>query len=147
MLYVVAIIGLAVLMIVHEAGHYLMARRAGMRVTKFSVGFGPTFFKIQPIDGFFWLTAFGDRIRIKLRKHIPEKHGPTIYQVAMIPFLLAAALSLASAPEPKDAGVFHEPIEGRLPYFLKEDLTPIWKASPARELSALIREVSAPPGG
>jgi regulator of sigma E protease len=35
-LYVVAILGLALLMVVHEAGHYFAARRFGMRVIKFS---------------------------------------------------------------------------------------------------------------
>lgn len=59
----IAILGLAVLMVVHEGGHYLAARRFGMRVTKFSIGFGPTLFKHKP------------------------KNGPTTFQVAIIPFL------------------------------------------------------------
>ncbi len=62
-LYLVAILGLAVLMIVHEAGHYVAARRFGMRVVRFSVGFGPVVWKHQP------------------------KSSPTVYQVALIPFL------------------------------------------------------------
>ena len=93
MLYVVAILGLAVLMIVHEAGHYFAARAFGMRVTKFSIGFGPTFFKIQPEDGYWWFTTLADRIKIKLFKHDPEKHGPTVFQVAMIPFLAYVAIA------------------------------------------------------
>jgi regulator of sigma E protease len=36
-----AIVSLGVLIMVHEAGHMLVARRLGMRVEKFSVGFGP----------------------------------------------------------------------------------------------------------
>jgi regulator of sigma E protease len=62
-LYLVAILGLAVLMIVHEAGHYFAARKFGMRVVRFSVGFGPTIWKHRP------------------------KNSPTVYQVALIPFL------------------------------------------------------------
>ena len=31
-----------VLIIVHEAGHYLVALRSGMRVRAFSIGFGPS---------------------------------------------------------------------------------------------------------
>jgi len=91
--FVVAILGLAVLMIVHEAGHYFAARAFGMRVTKFSIGFGPTFFKIQPEEGFWWFTTLGDRIKLKLFKHNPEKHGPTVFQVAMIPFLAYVAIA------------------------------------------------------
>src|SRR6185369_3258921 len=59
----IAILGLAVLMVVHEGGHYLAARRFGMRVTKFSIGFGPTLYKHRP------------------------KGSPTTFQVAIIPFL------------------------------------------------------------
>ena len=83
----VGILGLALLMVVHEAGHFFVARAFGMRVTRFSIGFGPTFFKIVPRDGFFWFTTAADKIRLRLWKHNPQKHGPTIYQVAMIPFL------------------------------------------------------------
>jgi regulator of sigma E protease len=59
----IAILGLAVLMVVHEGGHYLAARRFGMRVTKFSIGFGPTLWKHRP------------------------KGSPTTFQIAIIPFL------------------------------------------------------------
>lgn len=83
----VAILGLALLMIVHEWGHFAAARAFGMSVTRFSIGFGPTFFKIVPKDGYYWFTLFADKIRLRLWKHNPEKNGPTIYQVAMIPFL------------------------------------------------------------
>ncbi|MFO0695713.1 MAG: M50 family metallopeptidase [Polyangiales bacterium] len=42
------IAAIGVLMIVHEGGHYLAARAFGMRVTKFSIGFGPTLYKKTP---------------------------------------------------------------------------------------------------
>ena len=59
----VAILGLAVLMIVHETGHLLAARAFGMRVVRFSIGFGPALWKYQ------------------------ARGSETIYQVALIPFL------------------------------------------------------------
>ncbi len=126
----VAIIGLAILMIVHEGGHFLMARRAGMRVTKFSIGFGPTFFKIVPIDesangekdrgvvrnhgegapqSYFWFMAFGDRLRFRLKKYDPAIDGPTIYQVGMIPFLAyvqIAGMNPLEEIDPKDKGAY-----------------------------------------
>ena len=46
--YLVGILGLAVLMVVHESGHYFVARRFGMRVTTFSIWFGPRRYKSQP---------------------------------------------------------------------------------------------------
>ena len=41
MSYLFAILGLGVLIVVHEAGHMFVARSFGMRVDRFSVGFGP----------------------------------------------------------------------------------------------------------
>ena len=55
----VAILGLALLIVVHEGGHFLAARLCGMRVERFSVGFG------KPLVSF--------------------KRGDTIYQLAPIP--------------------------------------------------------------
>lgn len=37
-----ALVGLAVLLVVHELGHYLFARLTGMRVVHFALGFGPS---------------------------------------------------------------------------------------------------------
>lgn len=42
-----AIIGLGILIIVHEAGHMFVARLFGMRVDRFSLGFGPPLFRWQ----------------------------------------------------------------------------------------------------
>lgn len=58
-----AIVGLSFLVIVHETGHYLAARAFGMRVLRYSIGFGPALFRYQP------------------------KGSPTIFQVCAIPFL------------------------------------------------------------
>lgn len=79
--YLIAILGLAVLMVVHEGGHYLAARRFGMRVTKFSIGFGPTLWKHRP------------------------KGSPTTFQVAIVPFLAyvqIAGLNPYEEIDPKD---------------------------------------------
>jgi regulator of sigma E protease len=55
----VAILGLALLIVLHEAGHFLAARLCGMRVERFSIGFGNA------------LVSF--------------KRGDTVYQIAPIP--------------------------------------------------------------
>jgi regulator of sigma E protease len=83
--YLVAVLGLAVLMIVHEAGHHFAARRFGMRVVRFSIGFGPTVWRHKPKD------------------------SPTIYQVALIPFLAyvqIAGMNPYEETDPKDAGSY-----------------------------------------
>ena len=38
---VVFVVSLLVMLALHELGHYLVARRCGMQVTEFFVGFGP----------------------------------------------------------------------------------------------------------
>lgn len=40
MYFILAILGLSFLIFIHELGHYFMARRVGMRVETFSIGFG-----------------------------------------------------------------------------------------------------------
>jgi regulator of sigma E protease len=80
-IYLVAILGLAVLMVVHEGGHYVSARAFGMRVVRFSIGFGPTIWKHKPKD------------------------SATVYQVALIPFLAyvqIAGMNPYEEIDPKD---------------------------------------------
>ena len=45
-----AILGISLLVIVHEAGHFLAARAFGMRVLRFSIGLGPAIWKHKPKD-------------------------------------------------------------------------------------------------
>lgn len=81
----IGIFGLAVLMVVHEGGHYLAARRYGMRVTKFSIGFGPTIWKRKP------------------------KGSPTTFQIAIIPFLAYVqidGMNPFEESDPKDPGSY-----------------------------------------
>ena len=72
-----AILALGILIIVHEGGHFLIARLSGMRVDRFSIGFGPK------------LWSF--------------KRGETIYQIAAIPlggFVQIAGLNPGEMDEP-----------------------------------------------
>ena len=108
-LYLIGALGLALLMIVHEGGHFLAARAYGMRVTKFSIGFGPTIFKIVPEEGYFWFTTAAGKIRLRMWKHDPEKHGPTVFQVAAIPFLAyvqIAGMNPLEEVDPNDKGSY-----------------------------------------
>jgi regulator of sigma E protease len=76
---VIAIFGLVLLMIVHEFGHYFAARRFGMRVETFSLGFGPTIWKHKPKD------------------------SPTTFQIAVLPFLAYVKIAGMNPFEPFDA--------------------------------------------
>jgi regulator of sigma E protease len=83
--YLLAILGLAALMVVHESGHYFAARKFGMRVTRFSIGFGPTIVKHKP------------------------KGSDTVFQIAIIPFLAyvqIAGMNPFEESDPKDKGSY-----------------------------------------
>ena len=65
---IIAVCGLGLLIVLHEGGHYVVARLCGMRVERFSIGFGPTLlgfkrgettFQIAPIPlgGFVQITG------------------------------------------------------------------------------------------
>ena len=85
MLILVAILGISLLVIVHEAGHYFAARAFGMRVLRFSIGFGPVLWRHQP-------------------------HGsPTVFQVCAIPFLayvMIAGMNPTEEVDPKDPELY-----------------------------------------
>jgi regulator of sigma E protease len=79
------ILGLGLLMVVHEFGHLVAARAFGMRVTRFSIGFGPTI----------W--------RHKVRG------SETVYQIALIPFLAyvqIAGMNPFEESDPQDRGSY-----------------------------------------
>jgi regulator of sigma E protease len=71
-----AIFGVAILMVVHEFGHYIAARKFGMRVETFSIGFGPTLWKKKP------------------------KGSDTTFQVGIIPFLAYVKIAGMNPFEP-----------------------------------------------
>ena len=88
-----AILALGVLIIIHEGGHFLVARLSGMRVDRFSIGFGPK------------LWSF--------------KRGETVYQIAAIPlggFVQIAGLNPGEEGlEPNDPRAFpNRPVYQRL---------------------------------
>lgn len=80
-----SILGLGVLMIIHEAGHYLAARAFGMRVTKFSLGMAPVLWRIQP------------------------RNSPTTFQIGAIPFFAyvqIAGMNPLEEVDPADKGSY-----------------------------------------
>jgi regulator of sigma E protease len=79
---VLVVLALGILIIVHEGGHYLLARLSGMRVDRFSIGFGPQ------------LISF--------------KRGETIYQIAAIP--LGGYVQIAGLTPGEDVGRERDPM-------------------------------------
>jgi regulator of sigma E protease len=66
-LYVLlAILGLGFLVFIHELGHFIMARRQGMKVEAFSIGFGKPIYSWEK-NGVKWMIGilpFGGYVKI-----------------------------------------------------------------------------------
>lgn len=83
--YLMGIGALGFLIVVHEAGHYIVARWCGMRVERFSVGFGWAIFKYK------------------------SKTSGTTFQLAPIPFggfVEIRGMNIAEEVEPDDAHAY-----------------------------------------
>jgi regulator of sigma E protease len=92
-LYIVyAIIGISIIIFLHELGHFLAAKKVGVRVERFSVGFDP------PVRG-------------KNLRFFSYKKGDTEYVIGMIPF--GGYVKLAGGEYLADPD--HEPRPDELP--------------------------------
>jgi membrane-associated protease RseP (regulator of RpoE activity) len=47
---ILALLAIGILIFIHELGHFWVGRKVGMRVKKFSIGFGPTIKKWRKND-------------------------------------------------------------------------------------------------
>ena len=81
----VAVFGISLLVIVHEAGHYLVARAFGMRVLRFSIGLGPVLARYQP------------------------RGSPTVFQICLVPLLayvMIAGMNPTDDVDPRDPELY-----------------------------------------
>jgi regulator of sigma E protease len=78
-----AIIAIGVLIVVHESGHFIVARLCKMRVDKFSIGFGPGIWKWTRNDTQFQIAPipFGGYVQINgmLVAEEVDEHDPHSY--------------------------------------------------------------------
>lgn len=80
---IVAILAVGVLIVFHEAGHFLAARWSGMSVSRFSIGFGPAIAKFE--------------------------RGGTVYQIGVLPlggFVQIDGMSPHDGTDPSDGGSY-----------------------------------------
>ena len=84
MSYVLAFLGFAALIILHEAGHFTAAKAVGMRVERFSLFFGPMIWKFRRGETEYGIGAIplGGYVRItgmNPNEDIPEEAVPRAY--------------------------------------------------------------------
>jgi RIP metalloprotease RseP len=95
---VAAVLGIALMIFLHELGHYVAAKRSGMKVTEFFLGFGPRLWSFTRGETTYGLKAIplGAYVRIigmsNLEEVPPEDEGRT-YRQASYPRRLAVAVA------------------------------------------------------
>ena len=60
------VLAVLVMIFLHELGHYVMARRAGMKVTEFMIGFGPRIFSFRRGDVEYGIKAIPAGAYVKI---------------------------------------------------------------------------------
>jgi regulator of sigma E protease len=94
---------------VHELGHFLAARRRGVKVTRFSIGFGPAIWKRTakdgveyrlswiPLGGYVALPQLADMAAIEGESEDAEPLPPVSYSTRMIVFAAGAFFNILFA--------------------------------------------------
>ena len=86
---------LGVLVFVHELGHYLMARRIGVRVLTFSLGFGPKLLTVRRGDTDYCISAIPLGGYVKMAGENPDDQR-TGAAIGVVDFNLTATVWLES---------------------------------------------------
>ena len=98
-----AVIILGTLVLIHEAGHFLVAKRCGVRVLRFSIGYPPRLFGIRRGETEYVVggTPFGGYVRM-LGDEIGDELGPSDVQVFLTEVSrdLSQAMDQAAAADP-----------------------------------------------
>ncbi len=73
MTFIYFLIVIGILVFVHEFGHFIMAKRAGVRVEKFSLGMGPKLFGYKKGDTEYMLSALPLGGYVKMAGENPDE--------------------------------------------------------------------------
>ena len=137
MMILTALLVIAIIVMVHEIGHFVAAKRAGIDVQEFSIGFGPSLFSIKkeetryslrllPLGGYVRMAGMGsegedpDNPRGFNRKTPLQKIGVLLAGPGMN-FLLAGVIFVCTftfigLPRAVEAPVIGEVVEGKPAY-------------------------------
>lgn len=94
---------------VHELGHFIAARRRGVKVSRFSIGFGPAIwsrlgkdgveYRVSwfPLGGYVALPQLADMAAIEGENEETEKMPPVSYSTRMLVFVAGATFNILFA--------------------------------------------------
>ncbi|MBU0616796.1 MAG: site-2 protease family protein, partial [Planctomycetes bacterium] len=81
LMFIKVLIGFSIIIFVHELGHFLAAKWVGIRVDRFSVGFGTRLFGFRKGEGF----TFGNRPEYSAEELTRKDYGETDYCFKVLP--------------------------------------------------------------
>jgi regulator of sigma E protease len=123
----VAIFGLLLLVLIHEAGHFLAAKAVGLRATKFYVGFPPAIAKVRRGDTEYGLGGIPLGGYVKITGMARPRTGD-------IPDVLAAVQEAAKSRDPDERDLL-------APAYARVDAA--LRADDQRDLVATVEELRA----
>jgi regulator of sigma E protease len=120
MSWILTFLGIIALIILHELGHFTVAKAVGMRVEKFSLFFPPTLFSVRhgeteyaigslPLGGYVKIAGMTPLERVPGASHVKADARPSAPSGSGAPAVAANAPldSLDSGPEPpRESGMF-----------------------------------------
>src|SRR5437764_7960639 len=106
MSYLLAFLGFAALIVLHEAGHFTAAKAVGMRVEKFSLFFGPMLWSFRrgetvygiasiPLGGYVKITGMNPREEIP-PETVPRAYNQPVWKRVVV-ILAGPAMNLLIA--------------------------------------------------
>lgn len=132
-----ALLVIAVLILVHELGHFLAAKREGIEVQEFSLGFGTVIFSLKrgetryslrlfPLGGFVRMAGMGQEEEDKMNprgfsKKTPWQKIKVLFAGPGMNFLLAILIfiytfTFVGLPQPVKAAIIGDVVEGKPAY-------------------------------
>jgi len=104
--FIYFVLGLGLLIFIHELGHFLVAKFCGIRVEKFSLGFGPALIAFSKDEGYYRLNLLG-LWNLKIRGPRVVR-GETEYRISVLP--LGGYVKMAGEePEEEVIQPVHDP--------------------------------------
>lgn len=93
--FLVSILVLGLLVVMHEAGHFFVARRVGVRVLRFSIGFGPRLFAWKRGETEYAVSAIPLGGYVKMAGEQRSEHSHQPWEYLSKPVSTRAAIVLA----------------------------------------------------
>lgn len=83
---VLVVLGFSLIIVIHELGHFVAARWAGIRVLAFAVGFGPALVSFRRGLGWRRGSSEPEYKRAEAEGRLPAGASPTEYRLNILPF-------------------------------------------------------------